>query len=86
MRYSIMTMSIPAQTTPDEIRLVAQAPAVAAPDPADEDTAAAQDSAVSQDSSIRVSGAANEIAIGGIKNGQILLENDEEGAAYPRSF
>ena len=84
MRYSIMTMSIPAQTTPDEIRLVAQAPAVAAPDPADEDSAAAQDSAVSQGSSIRVSGAANEIAIGGIKNGQILLENDEEGAAYPQ--
>ena len=84
VRYSIMTMSIPAQTTPDEIRLVAQAPAVAAPDPADEGTAAAQDSAVSQDSSIRVSGAANEIAIEGIKNGQILLENDAEDAAYPQ--
>ena len=79
VRYSIMTMSIPAQTTPDEIRLVAQAPAVAAPDPADEGTAAAQDSAVSQGSSIRVSG-----TVAQIEDGQILLENDEEGAAYPQ--
>ena len=79
VRYSFMTMSIPAQTTPDEIRLVAQAPAVAAPDPADEGTAAAQDSAVSQGSSIRVSG-----AVAQLEDGQILLENDEEGAAYPQ--
>ena len=34
VRYSFMTMSIPAQTTPDEIRLVAQAPAVAEEKPA----------------------------------------------------
>ena len=72
-KYQIMTMSIPAQTSPEEIRLVAKA----------SDTAAAE-SAENTTSSIRVFGAANEIAIGGIKNGQILLENDEEGAAYPQ--
>ena len=45
------------------------------------------DSAESTEStaaSIRVFGAANEIAIGGIKDGQILLENDGENAAYPQ--
>ncbi len=72
-KYQIMTMSIPAQTSPEEIRLVAKA----------SDTAAAE-SAENTTSSIRVFGAANEISIGGIKNGQILLENDEEGAAYPQ--
>ena len=72
-KYQIMTMSIPAQTSPEEIRLVAKA----------SDTAAAE-SAENTTSSIRVFGAANEISIGGIKNGQILLENNEEGAAYPQ--
>ena len=72
-KYQIMTMSIPAQTSPEEIRLVAKA----------SNTAAAE-SAENTTSSIRVFGAANEISIGGIKNGQILLENNEEGAAYPQ--
>ena len=72
-KYQIMTMSIPAQTSPEEIRLVAKA----------SDTAAAE-SAENTTSSIRVFGAAKESSIGGIKNGQILLENDGEGAAYPQ--
>ena len=71
IQYSFMTMSIPAQTNPDEIRLVAKAPVTAAQDPTSD--------AVSAASSIRVSGTVTQI-----ENGQILLKNEEEGAAYPQ--
>ncbi len=67
-KYQIMTMSIPAQTSPEEIRLVAKA----------SDTAAAE-SAENAASSIRVNGTVTQI-----EDGQILLENNEEGAAYPQ--
>ena len=67
-KYQIMTMSIPAQTSPEEIRLVAKA----------SDTAAAE-SAENTPSSIRVNGTVTQI-----EDGQILLENNEEGAAYPQ--
>ncbi|HJA92554.1 MAG TPA: hypothetical protein H9717_05495 [Candidatus Eisenbergiella merdipullorum] len=78
VRYSIMTMSIPAQTSPEEIRLVAKADAAAQDSSsADDSSAAAAESDAS--SSIRVTGTVTQI-----KNGQILLENDEEGAAYPQ--
>ena len=78
-KYQIVTMSIPAQTNPEEIRLVAKASGAASVESAD-----SAESTESTAASIRVFGAANQIAIGGIKNGQILLENDGENAAYPQ--
>ena len=73
-KYQIMTMSIPAQTSPEEIRLVAKASDTAAAESAD-----SAGSAENTPSSIRVNGTVTQI-----EDGQILLENNEEGAAYPQ--
>lgn len=76
-KYQIMTMSIPAQTSPEEIRLVAKASDTAAEQAADSfDVAASPETSAS---SIRVNGTVTQI-----EDGQILLENNEEGAAYPQ--
>ncbi|HIV93428.1 MAG TPA: hypothetical protein H9744_17400 [Candidatus Eisenbergiella stercoravium] len=76
-KYQIMTMSIPAQTSPEEIRLVAKSSDQTAEQAADSsDTAAAPENI---SSSIRVNGTVTQI-----EDGQILLENNEEGAAYPQ--
>ena len=79
-KYQIMTMSIPAQTSPEEIRLVAKASDTAAAESADSaGSANSVESAENAASSIRVNGTVTQI-----EDGQILLENNEEGAAYPQ--
>ena len=79
-KYQIMTMSIPAQTSPEEIRLVAKASDMAAAESADSaGSSNSVESAENTPSSIRVNGTVTQI-----EDGQILLENNEEGAAYPQ--